>query len=294
MSRPSFSARTVRVFAGGDGIGGNPAPIVLDAAGMNDQDMMALAAASGHESGFVVPTSLGTDFGLRFFVPRHEMEMCGHATVGALWCLRQAGRWLGDSASVETLSGRVHGFVRHAGTPQEIIEITQPPGTIEVLDVADDVAQIADALGVSDEDLLPLAMLNSSTSRVKTLIGIRSVEVLDSLQPSFDRVQGVCEAIGSTGLYPFAIESLERRVFHARQFPKASGYPEDAATGIAAAALLFGLRRHGLVAADEEVVTVHQGRAMGHPSEIRVRFELDSSGQPRGCFLGGRVVPAEI
>ena len=33
------------------------------------------------------------------------------------------------------------------------------------------------------------------------------------------------------GLYPFAPVDLERRIFEARQFPRASGYPEDAATG---------------------------------------------------------------
>jgi PhzF family phenazine biosynthesis protein len=289
-----FPAQMVRVFAGPDGLGGNPAPIVLNASAMTGQDMMGVAAASGHESGFVVNPGDGTgaDFGLRFFVPQHEMEMCGHATVGALWCLRRAGRWSGTSARVETLSGMVQGFVRHAGTPDETIEITQPLGVLEVLE--DSQAQaVAKTLDVPGEDLLPLPVFNGRTSRVKTLVAIKSVAALDALKPAFADMQGVCEAIGSTGLYPFAVESVKQRVFHARQFPKSSGYPEDAATGIAAAALLFGLLRHGLVACDEELVTIHQGRAMGRPSEIRLRLDLDGSGRPIGCYLGGRVVPLE-
>jgi PhzF family phenazine biosynthesis protein len=73
----------VSVFASGPN-GGNPAPIVADAAGMSDEDMQAVARASGHESGFVLPAPPGSDcdFGSRFWVPNHEMEMCGHATVG--------------------------------------------------------------------------------------------------------------------------------------------------------------------------------------------------------------------
>jgi len=145
---------------------------------------------------------------------------------------------------------------------------------------------------VSRDALLPLAMLNAATSRVKTLVGVRAVQALDGLRPDFARMEALCASIGSTGLYPFAVESAERRVFHARQFPKSSGYPEDAATGIAAAALLFGLKEYKLVPHDAEVVTIHQGRAMGKPSEIRVRFNFDAQGRPAGCLLGGRVAEA--
>ena len=78
--------RVVSVFASGPD-GGNPAPIVVDAAGMTDADMQQVARSHGHESGFVFPAPAGSgcDFEFRFWVPNHEMSMCGHATVGALW-----------------------------------------------------------------------------------------------------------------------------------------------------------------------------------------------------------------
>jgi PhzF family phenazine biosynthesis protein len=282
--------RLVRVFVGADGRGGNPAPIVLDASAMSDDAMRQVAAQAGHESGFVVPVEDGSaaDFRFRFFVPLHEMEMCGHATVGALWCLRRAGLWCASQATVQTRSGLVRGFVRDPGSAHERIEITQPVGRVQALEAAE-TALVADALRVPAAHLLDLPMLNASTSRVKTLVGIRSPALLDALRPDFTRMQAVCEAIGSTGLYPFAVDEVAAGVFHARQFPRASGYPEDAATGIAAAALLFGLRELGLVAVDAAGITVCQGRAMGSPSEIRVRFELDARGEPVGCFLGGTV-----
>jgi trans-2,3-dihydro-3-hydroxyanthranilate isomerase len=293
-------ARRVRVFAAADGSGGNPAPIVLDAGGMSDGQMRAVAAEAGHESGFVLPVEAGSqadswaDFRFRFFVPRHEMEMCGHATVGALWCLREARLWNAPNARIQTLSGVVEGFVRDAGSPLERIEITQPVGRVEPLDEATMVRRIADVLRVSAEDLLPHPVLNAATSRVKTLVALRSVAALDALTPDFSRMETLCEEIGSTGLYPFAVESLTQRRFHARQFPKSSGYPEDAATGIAAAALLFGLKELGLVPLDDAEVVVLQGRAMGQGSEIRVRFHRGPDGGVLGCFLGGRVVPDAV
>ncbi len=271
--------------------GGNPAPIVADAAGMSDADMQAVAAAYGHESGFVLPAPAGSDcdFAFRFWVPNHEMEMCGHATVGAVWLLDRLGRLPRDYVAIWTLSGRVDACVAGAGTPEAQVEITQPQGQVESLPDAGRVeAEILSVLGITSNELAPLPIQNACTSRVKTMVPLKSVAVLDGLRPDFRRMEAVCEQIGSTGLYPYAPADLACKVFDARQFPKSSGYPEDAATGIAAAALAFGLLENGLVAAGEQPIRVRQGRAMGRPSEITVRFRIDA-GQVRGCWVGGPV-----
>ena len=64
--------RLVNVFTH-QGQGGNPCPIVIDAAALQDEDMRAVAARYGHESGFVRPPSgPDSDFTFRFWVPRHE------------------------------------------------------------------------------------------------------------------------------------------------------------------------------------------------------------------------------
>src|SRR3546814_19694133 len=62
----------------------------------------------------------------------------------------------------------------------------------------------------------------------------------------FTEMKAVCDAIESTGLYPFARVTAAGLAFEARQFPKASGYPEDAATGIAATALTGALDFFGI------------------------------------------------
>jgi len=278
----------LNVFVGPEGRGGNPAHLVLDADGMSDAEMRGFAASVGHECGFVLPPDApNVDFRMRYFVPAHEMEMCGHATVGALCALRNAGLWKSASATISTQSGPVRGFVRDG----DAIEITQPRGQLEVV-ANDDVGEILRTLGLPREALLPMPILNARTSRTKTLVPLKDIATLDGLQPDFARMKATCERIDSTGLYPFAVESREQRIFHARQFPRASGYPEDPATGIAAAALLYGLRRYELIPADPGAATIHQGRAMGSPSTIHVRFELAPSGQEAGCFVGGKVVRA--
>ncbi len=274
----------VDVFAAGP-LGGNPAPIVIDAAGLTDAEMQAVARRYGHESGFVLPPPTGSDcdFAFRFWVPNHEMEMCGHATVGAVWLLDHLGRLPRDRIAIWTQSGRVTAHVAAGGQ----VEITQPPGRLEPVPEAQ--AEILSVLGIAADALAPLPIQNACTSRVKTLVPLASVAVLDGLQPDFGRVEALCERIGSTGLYPYAPFDRDAQVFDARQFPKSSGYPEDAATGIAAAALAFGLLQNGLVEASGRPIRVRQGRAMGRPSEIGLRFRLDQAGRVEGCWLGGSV-----
>jgi PhzF family phenazine biosynthesis protein len=68
--------------------GGNPAGVVLDAAALDDSDMLAIAAELGYsESAFLTapPQGLGGQegraYGIRYFSPKAEVPFCGHATV---------------------------------------------------------------------------------------------------------------------------------------------------------------------------------------------------------------------
>ena len=277
--------RLVNVFTH-NGTGGNPCPIVVDAASLSESDMQGIAAKHGHESGFVLPaTSADADYIFRFWVPRHEMEMCGHATIGALWTLATTGQLQSGQIRIETRSGPVTGFVDLQNFGDPYVEITQPVGKVVDLTREQESFVLA-ALRITRNDLLDLPLQNAVTSRVKTLIPIKSVDRLNDLQTSMPTTEKCCESIGSTGLYPYAIDSQADRRFEARQFPKSSGYPEDAATGIAAAALAFGLLKNGLVKADSGRITVLQGRPLGALSEIGIR--LGFAGEtPVGCLVGG-------
>jgi PhzF family phenazine biosynthesis protein len=287
---PSNKVELVSVFTAGPG-GGNPAPVVVEAAGMSDAEMQSVARHFGHESCFVLPTAPGSncDYEFRFWVPNHEMSMCGHATVGAIWLLHRTGRLQGDRLTIQTRSGQVRGQITQHTAEGVAVEISQPTGRIEPLPGGQLFRnEILDILGITEVQLAPLPIQNACTSRVKTLIPLVSTADLDALQPQFEKIEALCERIGSTGLYPYASFDPNRQIFDARQFPRASGYPEDAATGIAASALSFGLLANGMVEASARTITIRQGRAMKRPSQISVHFSLDD-GRPSGCWLGGPV-----
>jgi PhzF family phenazine biosynthesis protein len=281
----------LRVFVDGPN-GGNPVPLVRHAAGMSAQEMQAVARRHGHESAFVFTSDTpDADWALRFFVPRHEMEMCGHATVGALWALRAWGEWTAPTARVQTRSGLVD--ARWDAARQQVW-VSQP--LVEQWALAP--VQAARVLGVLDPQQRAHwhgQLVNARTSRTKTLARVGSVAELDALAPTLEQVESCCAAADSTGLYPYALAASAdgAPVVAARQFPRASGYPEDAATGIAAAALWGHLASTGDVPlgtpAAPATTTVLQGVAMGCPSAIALQARFGADGGSTGCWLGGRV-----
>jgi PhzF family phenazine biosynthesis protein len=276
-----------------EGRGGNPCPIVVDGQRLGSSAMQAIAQHHGHESGFVLPaTSKEYDFSFRFWVPNHEMEMCGHATIGALWLLASKNVLPSDVVRVETRSGPVTGFVRRDADAGASVEITQPAGKVTALS-ASQTEDVMAVMGLSRDDMLDLPIQNAVTSRVKTIVPIKDVGRLNALKSNMQAVEALCNRIGSTGLYPYAINDSRTQSFDARQFPRSSGYPEDAATGIAAAALSFGLLANGLVDRSDAPIRIFQGRAMGSLSEIGVRLGF-AGGRAIGCLLGGAVQQMEM
>ena len=281
----------VRVFTSG-GAGGNPCPVVADADAMDADAMQAVARRHGHESGFVLTAENDThDYRFRFFVPNHEMEMCAHATIGALWVLARKGRVTMAPVRIATASGPVTGFVREREDGSWRVEITQPAGRVVPL-APDRVDAVCAALGIDRDALADLPVHNAATSRVKTLVPMRLPEGLHALAPDPASIEAACRIICSTGLYPYSVVDRPGRMFEARQFPRSSGYPEDAATGIAAAALAFGLLHDGTIEPDDRPILIHQGRAMGSLSEIRVRIGF-AGDRPVGCLLGGEVTTGD-
>ena len=244
-----MNVELLTVFADGPG-GGNPCPVVTDADGLSAEQMRAVAQEYGHESAFVLtPTDPAARLRLRYFVPRHEMEMCVHATVAALSLLDEPG-----PLRVQTPLGLVDAEI---GADGSVMVRQFPPVFGEPVEAADDLAA---AMGCAPEQILGARPV--SVSRAKLMIDIVG---LASLEPDPEAVRRVCERLDVTGLYPFAV-GPDGGVF-ARQFPRDSGYPEDPATGLAAAGLacLLATRES---ADGRHTYGIHQGQAMGRPSLI--------------------------
>jgi trans-2,3-dihydro-3-hydroxyanthranilate isomerase len=242
-----MNVELLTVFADGPG-GGNPCPVVTDAAGLTDEQMRAVAQEYGHESAFVLPpTDPAARLRLRYFVPRHEMEMCVHATVAALSLLDEPG-----PLRVQTPLGLMNAEIGPTVTVEQF-----PPVFGDPVDAA---GELAAAMGCAPDQII--AAQPVSVSRAKLMVDVVG---LHRLRPDPDAVRRVCDRLGVTGLYPFSTEA-DGQVF-ARQFPRDSGYPEDPATGLAAAGLACLLASRES-ADGRHTYAIRQGQAMGRPSLI--------------------------
>lgn len=68
--------------------GGNPAAVVLDARGLNEEQMLNIAKEMNlSETAFVFPTDNNTEYILRFFTTTGEVDLCGHATIASFFLL---------------------------------------------------------------------------------------------------------------------------------------------------------------------------------------------------------------
>ncbi len=165
------------------------------------------------------------------------------------------------------------------------------------------VTKLLNEIGLSEDDisspqctttkdnkanLLP-SCINSSVARNKTLIPLKSESILHSATNPKDELffRDLCDEIGSTGLYLYTPSLTSSSSYECRQYPRFSGYPEDPATGIAAAALANSLHSRkihdhfvtgegggeGYNTDGKVVYEIFQGTAMGKPSRIKVSFD---------------------
>ena len=272
MSAITVPVIYTRVF-GATPEGGNPCPVITEADTLTTEQMQGLATQFGVETAFVLLSqNADADLRLRYFVPLHEMEMCVHATVGAVTVLARQQRLPASTAKIETPLGVLPVHWQQEGADIWVtVEQFPPIFTSEQPSGAEVAAVLGIAEDAIDRDVGPIQSV--SVSRPKLMIPLVDLGALDNCAPDAERVGRLCERYHTTGLYPFTLKtrSTERQV-EARQFPRQAGYLEDAATGVAAAALAAYLVRYAVFGAPSDgwqSFAVGQGEAMGQPSLMR-------------------------
>ncbi|MGK5642391.1 PhzF family phenazine biosynthesis isomerase, partial [Streptomyces sp. URMC 126] len=258
--------------------GGNPAGVVLDAAGLGDAELLRVAAEVGYsETAFVTAPPEGAaepdrSFTLRFFSPLAEVSFCGHATVATAVAL--AERHGPGEFVFTTPAGTVPVSVaEHDGVLRATLTSVEPH-TEEA--AADDVAEALAALNWPAADLDPAFPPRVAYAGARHLVlGAATRERLADLAYDFDRLTALMRKLDLTTVQLVWRES--ESVFHVRDPFPVGGVVEDPATGAAAAALGAYLRERGLVAGDA-TLTLHQGDDLGRPGLLEVTLR---PGDPR-------------
>jgi PhzF family phenazine biosynthesis protein len=249
-----------------DGTGGNPAGVVLDAAGMTDVEMLAVAAELGYsESAFL---GAATDEGvqpLRYFSPRAEVSFCGHATIATAVAL--AARDGAGRRRFATPVGEIPVDTTVDERGDLVATLTSVPTSTTPATSAQ-VGEALAALGWSAAELDPRFpphvafggehhLVLAVTSRARLADLDYDFAALDALMA---REHWITVAL---------VHAETPTLFHARNPFPPGGIVEDPATGAAAAAFGGYLRDIGLIGAGEPF-TILQGEDMGRPSRLTV------------------------
>ncbi len=263
--------------------GGNPAGVVLDAAGLDDATMLDIAHQVGYsETAFLWPSARSGDYRIRYFSPVAEVPFCGHATIASAVALADHG--VAGEMRFETPAGAVPVRVQTDADGRAVATLTSvTPHVTEA--AADVVAAALAALRWDQGDIDPQLPARISFAGAHHLVfGVRSRELLAQLSYDFERLRVLMLDEGWTTIQLVWREASD--IFHSRVPFPVGGVVEDPATGAAAAALGAYLRDIGQVV-PPAAITIHQGQDMGRPSLLRV--EIDPGTE--GIRVSGTAVP---
>ncbi len=272
------------VFADRPGAG-NPLAVVLDAEGLDDAAMQAIARWTRlPETTFVfAPTQPGASYRIRMFSPRREVPFAGHPSVGTACVVLEAGLAAPvDGVLVqEGVAGLLPLAVSGDGEARTIAVRTPRARVVETADAAD--PRLSAAL--RDLPLGALAPALMDGGRRWWLAELRDEAALRGAQPDWAAIGRLAESTESMGLCAFArADTGQDYDLVVRAFVGAPAQFEDAASGAANATLAAWLKHNDALPGREGRYTVSQGREVGFDARLQLRVDGDGE-----VWSGGRV-----
>lgn len=273
---------------------GNPAGVVLNADGLSDENMQSIARElNNSETAFIFsPADDESDYMIRYFTPSIEVPSCGHATIAALYA-----KALEDNLSSCTLRIRTKIGI----LPVEVektdddYQITMTQGSFTLSPEFDDktTQKLLSALHLNSSDLEKKCPIQiASTGHSKVMIGIKSREKLNALQPDMGLLTALSHKIGCNGYFVFTFDSDHEDILtYGRMFAPAIGITEDPVTGNANGPLGGYLVQNKLVNYPKDYFEFkgRQGEQMNRLGTVIVKVAV-SNGKPELVKIKGNAV----
>ena len=253
---------------------GNPLAVVVDAAGLSDDEMASFARWTNlSETTFLLPpTDPAADYRVRIFTPGGELPFAGHPTLGSAHAFLASG---GDvKRPGEVVQQCAIGLVRVKRDGARLAFAAPPlqrSGPVEEPGLR---AQAVAALRIAPEALLDLVWVDNGPGWMAARLP-DAASVL-ALQPDFVAMQGL--KLGVVGAHPAGSDCQ----FEVRAFVPDLGVPEDPVTGSLNAGLALWLQGAGLAG---EAYIASQGAALGRAGRVHVKRDAEAT------WIGGDVTP---
>ena len=270
------------VFADRPGAG-NPLAVVLDADGLDDATMQAIARWTRlPETTFVFPaTSAEASYGLRIFSPRREVPFAGHPSVGTAHAVLDAGIAAPRDGLLvqEGVAGLLPLRVEGSGIARTVAVRTPKARVAEIAGAGD--PRLVDVLrGLPLGDLPPALM---DGGRRWWLAEVTDEAALRAADPDWNAIATLAERTASMGLCVFARSDDPVYYLAVRAWVGAPAQFEDAASGAANATLAAWLASQDALPSADGFYRISQGREVGHDAIIEL--QVDDEGE---VWSGGR------
>ena len=252
--------------------GGNPAGVVLLDSGQFPEEklMLQIAAELRYSETAFIRRHSDKEYTIRYFTPKAEVELCGHATIASFYLLHHEGL-----ASGTCLCHTLAGDLRIEAGERVMMQMAMP----RIVATVEEIEEIYKALGVSDyQPSLPVQIAYSGLPDL--MIPLPDVETLQALNPNMEAIAAITKKYDAVSFHVFAFANDEYTA-HVRDFGPLYGVPEESATGTANAALTFYLQHNGCLGAEAECAFM-QGEAMGRPSVVATQIRKDGA-----IYVGG-------
>ena len=289
-----MAKRTVHVFQidvfTTEMFAGNPAGVVLGAERLSEAEMQALARElNNSDSAFVLPPDgPDHDVKLRFFTPTREVGFVGHASVAAHVARLAAGQGKVGKLRQKVRTGiydvEVSGSV---ATPRVSVAIPAPEFQPAIS--ADTRARLLDIFGIDTAALDPKCpVVVTKRTSTRLMIGLRSADLLASLQPNLEELKRMTPHVGADGYFLFVRDARGPGTTESRLFSPVLGIPEDPVSGNAHGMLGAYLVANGLLPATGGRARFrgYQGRSMERPGEVDVEVEVQGN-EPHRIHISG-------
>jgi PhzF family phenazine biosynthesis protein len=273
----------VDVFADRPGAG-NPLAVVLDADGLDDATMQAIARWTRlPETTFVSPpVSDDASYRIRMFSPRREVPFAGHPSVGTAHAVLEAGLATPKNGLLvqDGIAGKLPLRV-HGEGPARTIAVRTPRAQVREIATPED-ARLRDVLKDLPLGALPPALMDGG--RRWWLAEVASEAELRAATPDWPAIAALAHATESMGLCVFARSDDPVYYLAVRAWVGSTGQFEDAASGAANATLAAWLASQNAMPGDSGFYRISQGREIGYDAIIELT--IDEAGE---VWSGGRV-----
>ena len=245
--------------------GGNPAGVVFleGDAFPKEELMLQIAAELRYSETAFVRRDSECEYTVRYFTPRAEVELCGHATIATFSLLYQM-----QLAKGECLCHTLAGDLRINVGKKVLMQMATP----HVVKTIADVEPIYQALDINDyRPQLPVQVAYAGLADI--MIPVADVATLNALQPDMEAIAAITQKYEAVSFHVFAIAE-DNYTAHVRDFAPLYGVPEESATGTANAALTHYLSVNKVIPTHGDFAFL-QGEAMERPSVVATRITPD-------------------